>query len=284
MRRKQLSGAAAAFCLALTGLPAAPQQESRSILVTLARAAEPGAAPKFEVRVGNQPAQVLRVYQPEERHPRLALLIDDSAGSTLVGNLNEVRRFIESVPAGSVVLVAYKRGSALQIEQPFTTDLAAAVAAVHVPAQASAGGDLGGSIAELLEQFPASFPERGQVLYIGEGVSLSGQVHHDPSLNRAIPRIQQRGVVIWALHVGSSSGELGHLEQEAYLQRLASETGGKALALGLHPPSLQPYLQELRSLLDRQYLVEFQPPPGTVGKRLIVKLSVGRQQLFHPDR
>jgi hypothetical protein len=93
-------------------------------------------------------------------------------------------------------------------------------------------------------------------------------------------------VVVWTLHVGSelqqSPGVDSHLDREAYLDRLSRETGGEALALGLHPPSLLPYLQQLRALFDRQYRVEFQPPPGTAGKKLGVKLSGGRQRLFHP--
>ena len=122
-------------------MTATPQQESRSILVTLLQAGEPIAAPEFEVRVGNQPAQILQVNQPEERRLRLALLIDDSAGSTLTTNLAEVRRFLEGLPAGSSVLVAYKHGGALKTEQPFTTDLAAAVATLRVPSQATGEGD-----------------------------------------------------------------------------------------------------------------------------------------------
>ncbi|HXE74914.1 MAG TPA: hypothetical protein VNN18_04650 [Candidatus Xenobia bacterium] len=279
MNRRLLGALAGLGVVLVTSVAAA--QESRSILVTLAKPLESVAASEFEVRVGNQPAQVTRVYQPEERPLRLALLIDDSAGPTLTQNLSELRQFIDGLPAGARVMVAYKRGGALQIEQPFTTDRAAAVGALHLPAQAGGGGDLAGSIVELLEYFPPGLPERGQILYLGEGDSLSGQTYHDPSLNRALPRIQERGVVVWVLHVGSSTGEIGHVDQQAYLQRLASETGGQALALGLHPPSLLPYLKELREYFDRQYGVEFQPPPGSAGKKLQVKLSGGRPRLFH---
>ncbi len=93
-------------------------------------------------------------------------------------------------------------------------------------------------------------------------------------------------MVLWTIHAGSGfPSAIGvdlHLDQEVYLERLSRETGGEALALGVHPPSLLPYLQELRALFERQYRVEFQPPPGTGGKKLVVKLSGGRQRLLHP--
>lgn len=287
MNRKLLA-AMAALGVFLAGALITAQTDSRSILVTLARPAEPVAASEFEVRVGNKPAQIVTVYQPDERPLRLALLIDDSAGSTLISNLAELRQFLEGLPPGSIVQVAYKHGGALKVEQPFTADLAAAVAALSVPARTSAEGDLGGTLAELLDQFPDHFPERGQILYLGEGTGFVGEAHHDPTLARTIRRAQERGVVVWTLHVGSelpqSPGVDSHLDREAYLDRLSRETGGEALALGLHPPSLLPHLRELRAFFDRQYLVEFQPPPGTAGKKLVVKVSGGRQTALHPDR
>lgn len=274
MSKPVLAGAV----LLLLTLPVSAQLEQpRRILLTSLQAGEPLTAAELEIRIGKKPAEILRVYQAEERPVRLLLIISDDPGSRLVQNLAEVRQFVENLPDATTIQVSYARGGTLKIEQPFTGELAAAGAALRLPTGALPPQDLGLLLSEAMAQFPEDGSERAQIVYLGEGTEPEADdLFGDPRLNRAIRQAQERGIVVWTIHTGSASGG------DAYVDRLSKETGGRSLGLG-HPPSLAPHLRELRAFLDRQYLVEFVPPANASGK-LEVRVRGERRQLLHPER
>ena len=321
------------LALAIAGLlgaasPAATQTEPRRILVTVAEVlAEPLTAVELDLRISKKPAEVTRVYQPQERPVQLALLIDDS----IPNSLPDLPGFLRSLPAGSEVMLAYVRGGSLQVAQTFTPDLEKAAGRLRAPSGSSfmTPPSLGQTILDALAHFPAGGTLRRQILYIGEG-RVGQDPYNDVPLNRAIASAQTRGIPVWVIRIrtagvarlrgytGSASGErLGASllpTQRApvrnretpprqvpapspqtpeptglALKRLSQETGGEAFALGVLPPTLAPYLDELRGLLDRQYLVEFTPPRDKSGQVVAGKLTVqvrGRKEvgLLYPQR
>jgi hypothetical protein len=275
MRKLILAGAVTL----LGAAPAWAQAEGtpRRILVTPERAGETVTAAELEIRVGKKPAEVLGVYQAEERPLRLMLIVSDGPSPRLVQNLGEVRQFVESLPEGTAIQVSYAQGGRVKVEQAFTSDRVAAAAALRLPTGALPPVDLGLLITEAMADFPQGASERAQVVYLGEGTEPEGNdLYGDPRLNRAIRQAQERGMVVWTIHTGSVA------EADAYLDRLSKETGGRSLGLA-HPPSLAPLLNELRGFLDQQCLVEFVPPAGAKGK-LTVRQRGARRVLLHPDR
>ncbi len=271
MRNYLLVGAVLLFALPVSA------QAPRRILVTSAEAGEPLTAAELEIRIGKKPAEILRVYQAEERPLRLLLIISDDPGSRLVQNLAEVRRFVTSLPEATTIQVSYAHGGTLKIEQPFTTDLAAAAAAVRLPTGSLPPQDLGLLVSEAMAQLPEDTSVRVQIVYLGEGTEPEAEdLYGDPRLNRAVRQAQEKGIVVWTIHTGSASGG------DAYVDRLSKETGGRSLGLA-HPPSLTPQLNELRGFLNQQYLVEFVPPEGAKGK-LEVRVRGARRALLHPER
>lgn len=269
--------AATFFLLVALGVSAQRERTPRNLLVTSPKAGEPLTAAELEIRIGNKPAEILRVYQAEERPLRLMVIVSDVPGPRLVQNLAEVRRFLEGLPEGSTVQVSYAQGGALKVEQPFTRDLAAAGAALRLPAGAIPPQDLGLLVSEAIAQFPEGANERAQIVYFGEGTEPElGDLYGDSRLNRAIRQAQERGLLVWTIHTGEASGG------DAYVDRLSKETGGRSLGLA-HPPSLTPLLNELRGYLDQQCLVEFVPPANAKGK-LEVRVRGERRQLLHAER
>ncbi len=262
-------------------LPAAAQSEPRRILVTLAQAsAEPLTAVELDLRINKKPAEVTRVFQPQERPVQLAVLIDDSVSNSLP----DLPEFVRSLPVGSEVLVAYVRAGSLQVAQPFTTNFRKAADAVRIPSgsPSAAPPSLGQTILDALVHFPAGGAVRAQILYVGEG---HGDIdpHNDVPLNRAVAEAQTRGVPVWVIRVRMTRREPTGLA----LTKLSQETGGQAFAMGLVPPTFAP--DELRGLLDRQYLVEFTPPTDKNGEPVAGKLTLqvrGRKEarLLYPAR
>ena len=280
---------------ALLAGAAAAQTEPRRILVTLADPLpDPLTAVELDLRVAKKPAEVTRVYQPQERPVQLALLIDDSTGPEVANSLPELAAFLRSLPAGSEVMVAYLRRGNLDLARSFTTDLQAAASSLRGPSSNpdNAPNDLGQLITDALDQFPDAPAARAQILYVGGAVGQEDP-YNNVSLHRAIYHAQQRGIVVWVIHMGSVLEPVGPAPQpaagEQFLHRLAGETGGTVSALGLRPPTVGSYLDRLRALLNRQYLVEFTPPTDKNGQPLTGKLTMavrGRKEvrLLHPAR
>jgi len=316
-----------AASLPVATAPAAAQTEPRRILVTLARASsEPLTAVELDLLIAKKPAEVTRVYQPQERPVQLGLVITDEAGR-IDQSLPALAKFLRSLPAGSEVMVAYQRGGSLEMVQTFTADLEKAAGKMRAPTGSlfTGSGNLGQTIQDALASFPRGGTLRQQILYIGEAAA-GPDPYNDPPLNRAIAAAQTRGISVWVIRValtsqgpsaprriaeqtqvsgptpnriwGPDSGASPPLvpstsvEAQAptglSLKRLAQETGGQAFALGVHPPEAL-YLDELRALLDRQYLVEFTPPTDKNGQPLTGKLTMavrGRKgvRLLYPAR
>ncbi|MBI2956610.1 MAG: hypothetical protein HYY26_04785 [Acidobacteria bacterium] len=262
----------AALCGALAGETQSAAE--RRMPLTPPSGVESLAAAELEIRVGRQAAEILRLYQPEERPLRVALLVDESVGTALLENLPYLREFIAGLPEGTQILVAYLKPGMMEVAQEFTADRAAAVAALRVPDVSTGVTKLGDRVAELLARFPGSPTAREQIIYIGEGSDPEPSIYADSPLNRAIEQAERRGVAVWALHIGAGEGA-AHLDVEAYLERLCTETGGRAFGLGVHQPTLDPYLRELRGLLERQYQVELAlPRDAKTGAPAAGKLSV----------
>src|SRR3989338_7199147 len=97
------------------------------------------------------------------------------------------------------------------------------------------------------------------------------------------------GVALWAIQVATRFATGPWESSSEGVERLTEETGGQAFALPFPPTELEPSLQQLRPLLDRQYLVEFTPPADKNGQRVTGKLTIavrGRKEvgLLYPQR
>jgi len=275
--------------LLVAALWAAAQTEPRRILVTLADPLpDPLTAVELDLRVAKKPAEVTRVYQPQERPVQLALLIDDSAGPEVAEQLPALANFIRSLPTGSQVMVAYLLGKSLESVLPFTSDLEKAALLLRAPRGGSGFEviDIGPLVSEVLKGFPSEPGARAELLYVGYLVPGSDALM-DSSLSRAIGQVQDRGVTVWSVH--GAPPTVKWFATVTALERLTKESGGRAWARALGPIPVVPALEELRALLDRQYLVEFTPPTDKNGQPLTGKLTLavrGRKEvkLLHPAR
>jgi hypothetical protein len=285
---------AAGVSVALLAMLALAQAAPRRLLVTFTEPpAEPPAASGLELRVGKQAAAVRRLVPSEDAPVQLAVLIAETAGPELVQSLPAVRELVRGLPDGSQVLIGYVQTNSVVVVAPFTADREAAADALRVPLGVQTPGDLGQLFHDALAFFPEQSAGRAQLLYIGEGTPPDGGgIYNDYRLNRFIREAQQRGVVLWCIHAsgGESPAFAGaaHADGEALLERAARETGGRAFALTRHLPTLDAPLAEFRALLDRQYVLEFDPPAQAASRKTPEKLELrvgGRRgQLLHAAR
>ena len=89
------------------------------------------------VKENGDEQQILSIRSIEEAPLALAVLIQDDLGSEFNRQISEIKKFINSLPRGSRVMVAYLRGGSAQIRQRFTTDLEAAANSLRIVTSSS---------------------------------------------------------------------------------------------------------------------------------------------------
>lgn len=173
----------------------------------------------------------------------LAILVQDDLISQVGNELGATREFIRSLPAGSRVMVGYITAGALQVRQPFTTDLDKAARSLRIPLSSTSASAYNPyvEVSEALRSFNAGSSGRNAVLLISDGLDTSRgfdvtTAAHTLDLERAIKQANERGVAVYAFYapgVGlTSRSRLAASYGQSSLNRLADDTGGKAFFQG----------------------------------------------------
>ena len=96
-------------------------------------------------------------------------------------------------------------------------------------------------------------------------------------MDTAVEHAQKENVNLWSIYSPgfghrSHSFALANLGQNN-LSKMTDETGGETYFLGVTAPvSFRPYLEELQTHLNNQYLLTFSGDGGTKGKLVRVQL------------
>ena len=230
---------------------------------------------------------------------QLFILIDDTNDPVLGSNLNELREFIKAQPPTTVIGLAYMRNTTISIVQNFTQDHAQVAKAMRLPL-----GNLGASdspylsLISLLKGWPESKARR-EVLMISDGIdrlrgnfgpgapmgaAARGLPYMSPDIDRASREAQRSGVIVHSIyargvgHAGRNFWEINNGQNG--LSKLADETGGESFFLGTqNPPSFQPWLARLQTILDNQYFLVFQAIPGRRADLQRVRVSTEKPKV-----
>jgi hypothetical protein len=195
----------------------------------------------------------------------IAILIQDDLISQVGNELDLTRDFIRSLPAGSRVMTAYITSGALQVRQPFTTDLDKAARSLRIPLASRAASPFNPyvEVVEALRKFDAGWKGTNAVLLISDGLDTSrgfdsGAAGNTLDLHRAIKHANERNVAIYSFYAPSvgltSRSQLAASYGQSSLNRLGSETGGKAFFQGTTGfVSFDSHFRRLREALNAQY-------------------------------
>jgi hypothetical protein len=204
----------------------------------------------------------------------LLILIDDTAESRLSLQYDDLRAFINAQPASTLVGVGYMRNATVQIAQNLTTDHALAAQALRMPfGYVGAYGSPYLSVVDLMKRWPVD-QNRREVIMFTDGIGRDR--HHfgwhmgyrtDVDVNTASEVAQRTGTNIFAIYTpGAGSFHRGYwngMNGQMNMTRLSDSTGGVSFYLGLHSPvSIQPYLRQLQTIFDNQYLLSFSAMSG----------------------
>jgi hypothetical protein len=240
---------------------------------------------------------------------QLFILIDDTLGSGIGNNLNDIRDFINAQPASTVVAVGYMSNAAVNVVQNFTADHALAVKALRLPRGGLSTMDSPYlSLISLVKGWPQQNVRR-EVLMVTDGLDRLrgeqpaasrlgpsfGPVYHrmptmSPDVNSASEISQRYNVIVYSMYavgVGRAARSSWDLQTGlSGLTKLADETGGDCFSLGTSGlVSFKPYLDRLQKMFDNQYYLVFQATPGKKAglQRVNVTTEVSNAEIAAAD-
>ena len=198
----------------------------------------------------------------------LAILIQDDLVSHVSNELDITRDFIQSLPAGSQVMVGYIRSGSLQVRQPFTRDLGTAARSLRILVSSTSASPYNPyvEVLEALRKFDSASKNPNVVLLISDGLDVSRGFDSDSVLNsidleRAIAEAKRRDVSVFSFYAPSVGLTQRNLLAASWgqssLNRISHETGGKAFFQGMTDfVTFNPYFERLTRALNQLESVE----------------------------
>jgi hypothetical protein len=266
----------------------------------------PASASAVTAAVNNR-KEPLTDWQPvAPANAQVALLIDDGLRDTVGRELDNLRMFLDKLPAGVEVMVGFMQNGRVVSDQGFTSDHALAAASLHLPTGlpgTSASPYL--CLSEFVKHWPGAGSSSGDaanlglqhkarfVLLISNGVdpfngSTSMMNQDSPYVAAAVTDAQRAGVAVYAIYFADAGirGGSANSSGQNYLSQVAEQTGGVSLWQGLgNPISMGPFLDQFRRAVSETYVATFSAPAGRDAQRDLVrvKFSAAKTRLHSPD-
>jgi hypothetical protein len=199
---------------------------------------------------------------------QVAILIDDGLRSSFSLQLDDVRKFLATLPPKTQVLIGYmQNGTIRDLTDGFTTDHAAAGAALRMPfSSPGISASPYFCLSEFVKHWPSNQPGARFVLMVTNGVDpYNGRpsvLNQDsPYVQEAQEDAQRAGVAVYSIYYADSGmrGGRGSFSGQSYLTQVAQATGAEMYNQGtIPPPSIGPYLEMFGKAISESYLVSFQ--------------------------
>lgn len=224
----------------------------------------------------------------------LVILLDDSSGTNLGSQLDDIKKFIEGQPDSTKIAVAYMQDGTARMAQNLTSDHAQAVKALRLPL-GSAGINASPyfSVSDLVKRWPESSARR-EVVMVSDGIDRyygTGDLS-DPYVDSAVSDAQRAGIIVSAIY-SPGAGHFAHSRWQSYwgqmyLAQLAEKTGGEAYYIGMSgaPVAFAPYLDDVANRLKHQYLLTFlaKPPKKAGLEKVKIKTEVSNADLVSAEQ
>jgi hypothetical protein len=308
----RLFSAALLFTLASTfGLVAQAQLEgpipTQALVNVDAKSTPPASASVVTVQVNDHKEPLTGWTQVAPGNAQVALLIDDGLRESVGREIDNLRKFVRSLPPGVEVMVGFMQYGHVTSDQPFTTNHELAASTLHLPegmpgmsaspylclsdfvkrwsgsVASSSTIDLGAS-----PQHKARF-----VLMLTNGVdpyngSTSVMNQGSPYVDAAVKDAQRAGVAVYAIYYGGAGigGASADNSGQSYLAQITQATGGVNFWEGSgNPVSMAPFLGMFQHAIAETYIATFIAPAGRDPQRdmVRVKFSAPKTKLYAPE-
>jgi VWFA-related protein len=247
----------------------------------------------YLLREDGEMQTILSARTPNDSPLTLAVLMQDDLDSSVSVEARNIATFVRNQPGNTRVMIGYIRTGTLDVRRKFTVDLERAAQSVRTPQGLSSSGPFNPfvEVIEGLKRFDSQPLGRRAMILVSDGVDVSrGLDSSTPTqsvdLQRAISEAQRRSVAIYSIFVPSaaSGSSALNLNGQSCLERLSSETGGRAFFQGTSAPvSFQPFLEQITSLLDKQIALTYMSTHTNKGfHKLDIKPLERDVEIRHP--
>jgi hypothetical protein len=221
----------------------------------------------LSIKVDGKPAKVT-TWAPfkSEDSVELVVLIDNSARSSLGGQMDTIAHFLETLPPNTKTAVAYMENGRAAFSGGLSPDHAQVAQQLHITG-GSPGADASPyfCLSDLAKRWPSQDPAaRREVVMVTDGVDNYQRQFdpEDPYVQAAIADSLRAHLVVYALY-WKNQGRADNTEYENnagqnLIQEVTQATGGKSFWQGMgNPVSFEPFLDELTRRLRNQYELGF---------------------------
>jgi hypothetical protein len=304
MKSNRLLAAAACLGFMAAAWPAFGQSEQGKAqvqtIVTVMNKNDKEAPPPvqekdFKVEVNGKSANINELNPLRGTGLEMVVLIDGSSRTSLGRQLDDISKFVQSLPPNAAVGIAYMENGRASFAQALTTDKAKALNSLHLPG-GSPGSDASPyfCLSDLAKNWPSTNREnRREVVMITDGVDRYNLRYDpdDPYVQTAINDSVRAGLVVYSIYWTNQ----GRIDRSLYqnnagqslLNQVTQTTGGTAYWEGIgNPVSFSPFFQDLSRRIQNQYELGFLAPakskPDVMS--LKVKIEMPNTKLDSPQR
>jgi VWFA-related protein len=224
---------------------------------------------RFQVFENNEEQQFLSIRSVSDTPISLAIVIQDNLLTEFNLQLADIKQFIRGLPRGSRVLVAYGRSGSTQIVQRFTEDLEKAANSLRIVSGNStlAPRSPFDSISEIAGRFDGVPAGRRAIVFFSDGLDASqgfnlASISQSFELEQAAIAAQRRSIPVYSIYSPTTSSanadSIFILASQGALEKLSTETGGKAYFRGTFPPlNFLSFFQDISNTLNRQFALTY---------------------------
>jgi hypothetical protein len=201
----------------------------------------------------------------------LVVLIDGSARTSLGRQMEDIEKFVKSLPPNIRATIGYMENGNAELSGPLTADHEAVLRGLHLPV-GSRGSNASPyfCLSDLAKRWPSQDrTARREVVMVTDGVDEYNRRYdpEDPYVQAAINDSVRAHMVVYAIYWRDQ----GRADQTQYadntgqnlILNVTQATGGKSFWEGTgNPVSFQPYLEELTRRFKNQYEISFVAPIG----------------------
>jgi hypothetical protein len=292
----------ALFTASVTGTAAHAQEEgptpTQALVSFDSKAPVSATASDVTVKVNNRATPLLGLAPVSPNAVQIAILIDDGLRSSVNVQLDDIRSFIQNLPAGAEVFVGYMQNGRVvttsNANSGFTSDHAAAASTLRI-SQGVPGVDA--SPYFCVSNFVKNWPGISEVQQTSLPPQSSRKARivlmltNGPYVDSAINVAQAAGVPVYSIYYGEvGGGGIGRRRSasfsgQSYLAQTAEATGGVSFYQGIgNPVSLAPYLKQFQTAISETYVATFAVPASKNLARLTASTNLPKTKVRAPNQ